>query len=150
MLSSERPAEAADRAFPGHWEGDLIIGTGRSAIATLVERSSRSTVLVHLPRLDGWGEKPPVKNGPSLGDLRRRRDEHRLDGVDDATARAAPQDPQLGPRERTFQPCPVRRRDRTKVFFADPNSPWQRTTNENTVSLGVTLEGLSGRLLSAA
>jgi hypothetical protein len=45
----------------------LIIGTGRSAVGTLVERSSRSTILVHLPRLDGWGETPRVKNGPALG-----------------------------------------------------------------------------------
>lgn len=135
VVLSERPAEAADRAVPGHWEGDLIIGTGRSAIGTLVERSSRSTLLVHLPRLEGWGEKPTVKNGPSLGGYGAVAMNAAL------TVSMAKLPGQLRKTltwdrgKELSAHAQFALESGTKVFFADPHSPWQRPTNENTNGL---------------
>ena len=135
VVLRERPAEAADRAVPGHWEGDLIIGTERSAIGTLVERSSRSTLLVHLPRLDGFGEKPPVKNGPSLGG-------YGAVAMNTALTLSMTQLPGQLRKTLTWDRgkelsghAQFALTTGTRVFFADPHSPWQRPTNENTNGL---------------
>jgi len=119
ILISERPPEIEDRAVPGHWEGDLIIGKGgRSAIGTLVERSSRYVVLLHLP------------HGRTAEDVRA------------ALTRQIAKLPAELRRTLTWDQGKemaehVRFSTDTNmvVYFCDPHSPWQRGSNENTNGL---------------
>ena len=129
---AERGEDAAQRRVPGHWEGDLIIGTGRSAIGTIVERRSRATLLVHLPRQQGWGEQPPVKNGPALGGYGAIA----MNAGLTASIAALPQQLRktlTWDRGKELSAHAQFAMDTgTQVFFADPHSPWQRPSNENT------------------
>jgi IS30 family transposase len=135
ILISQRPAEAADRAVPGHWEGDLILGLGSSAIGTLVERTTRFTMLLHLPRMDGHGDQPRIKNGPALAG-------HGAQAVRDAIATSIATLPDQLRRSLTWdqgaelaQHAQLRIDTGLQVYFCDPHSPWQRGTNENTNGL---------------
>ena len=119
VMVSERPAEAEDRAVPGHWEGDLILGAGNaSAVGTLVERATRFTLLLHLP------------------------DGHGADAVQDAIVRKMRSLPEAMRASLTWdQGSELARHARISaeldmgVYFCDPHSPWQRGTNENTNGL---------------
>ncbi len=135
VMISERPAEADDRAVPGHWEGDLIIGLNRSAIGTLVERTTRFTMLLHLPPMDGHGELPRVKNGPPLAG-------HGAEAVRDAIAATITTLPDQLRQSLTWdqgaemaQHAQLRIDTGLAIYFCDPQSPWQRGTNENTNGL---------------
>jgi IS30 family transposase len=135
VMISQRPAEAADRAVPGHWEGDLILGLNSSAIGTLVERTTRFTMLLHLPRMDGHGQGLRVKNGPALAG-------HGAEAVRDAIAATITTLPEQLRRSLTWdqgaemaQHAQLRIDPGISVFFCDPHSPWQRGTNENTNGL---------------
>jgi IS30 family transposase len=133
IMISERPAEAEDRAVPGHWEGDLILGLDSSAIGTLVERSSRFTMLLHLPPTTGPG--PRVKNGAALSG-------HGAEAVRAAIAVAIVTLPVQLRRSLTWdqgaemaEHAELRIDTGLPVYFCDPHSPWQRGTNENTNGL---------------
>jgi IS30 family transposase len=135
VMISERPAEADDRAIPGHWEGDLIIGTDRSAIGTLVERTTRFTMLLHLPRMAGYGVEPRVKNGPALAG-------YGAEAMRDAISVRIGTLPEQLRRSLTWdrgkelaQHVQLKIDTGLAVYFADPHSPWQRGTNENTNGL---------------
>lgn len=120
LLISERPAEADDRAVPGHWEGDLIIGTpGIGAIGTLVERSSRFVMLLHLPN-GHTGEQILTAIQETLPTLpaQLRRTLTWDQGAE-----------MVGIHDR------VKIATGAEVYFCDPHSPWQRGTNENTNGL---------------
>lgn len=135
ILISERPATIEDRAVPGHWEGDLILGLASSAIGTLVERTTRYTLLLHLPPLPGRGLHAPEKNGPALTG-------HGAEAVRDGITLAMASFPEQLRRSLTWdqgaemsQHAQLSIDTGLQVYFCDPQSPWQRGTNENTNGL---------------
>ena len=116
---SELPAEAADRAVPGHWEGDLIIGRRNlSAIGTLVERTTGYTMLLHLP--DGYGPEQ-VRDALAA----------KIKTLPAALRRSLTWD--QGPEMRDWKA--VRVDAGIEIYFCDPHKPWQRGLNENTNGL---------------
>ncbi|MEX2374602.1 MAG: IS30 family transposase, partial [Dehalococcoidia bacterium] len=135
VMISERPAEAADRAVPGHWEGDLLIGLHRSAIGTLVERTTRFTVLVHLPREEGYGVIPRTKNGPALSGYGAVTMKNALSATMTTLPEQLRRSLTWDRGKELSQHAAFKVETGIPVFFADPQSPWQRGTNENTNGL---------------
>ena len=135
VMISERPAEAADRAVPGHWEGDLLIGLERSAIGVLVERSTRFTVLVHLPREPGYGTIPRMKNGPPLARYGAVTMKNALVSTMTTLPEQLRRSLTWDRGKELAQHAAFKIQTGIPVYFADPQSPWQRGTNENTNGL---------------
>jgi transposase, IS30 family len=116
---SERPAEAEDRAVPGHWEGDLIIGRKNlSAIGTLVERTTNYTMLLHLP--DGY--TPELVRDALAAKIKTLPEVLRASLTWD-------QGPEMGKWNQVAVDADI------DIYFCDPHAPWQRATNENTNGL---------------
>jgi IS30 family transposase len=135
VMISQRPAEAADRAVPGHWEGDLIIGLNSSAIGTLVERTTRFTLLLHLPPMSGHRQGPRAHNGPALAG-------HGAESVRNAIVAKITTLPEQLRKSLTWdqgaelaEHVQLRIDTGLAVYFCDPRSPWQRGTDENTNGL---------------
>lgn len=151
-----RPTEVTDRAIAGHWEGDLIIGLNRSAIGTLVERTTRYTILLPLPRMEEFDTQVRIKNGPPLAG-------HGAEAVKDALIAATRHLPEKLRKTLTWdrgtemaQHIAITRETGLAVYFCDPHSPWQRGTNENTNGLlrqyfpkGTDLSRYDGKKLAA-
>ncbi len=132
---ANRPEDVEGRVVSGHWEGDLIIGLNKSATGTLVERTTRYTLLLHLPPMEGHGITPVVKNGPPLAG-------HGAQAVNDAIAAQFAGLPEQLRRSLTWdqgselaQHVQLKIDTGLQVYFCDPHSPWQRGSNENTNGL---------------